>query len=171
MSMVLAYTRHEFAAQEECETLGLESFVPRRVDMIRQGKRRRPDPVISPAWPRYIFVDVTPDQWHWLKSSKHVHSVAWVPEREAQAIRKQARAIERDFTARMDQIEAGDRVAEYEPGQVLDIVSGQFAGQIVTFIGMIERAEEMFPTIEAEMVAMGRVVKMRLDPLDVRKAG
>lgn len=171
MSLILAYTRNEFAAQEECEILGLDCYVPRRVDMIRQGKRRRPDPVISPAWPRYIFVDVTQEQWHWLRDSKHVHSVAWVPEREAQAIRKQARAIERAFADRMEQIAAGDRVSEYEPGQLLDIVSGQFAGQIVTFRGMIERAEEMFPTIEAEMVAMGRVVKMKLDPLDVRKAG
>ncbi len=170
MTLILAYAAREFEAQEECEALGLVSYVPRRVDMIRQGKRRRPNPVISAAWPRYIFAEITEDQWHWLRDSKHIRSIAWVPEREAQSIRKQADAIERAFTQRMAQIEAGDRVSEYEPGAVLQIVSGEFAGQIATFTRLADGSNDIFPRIRAEMEMFGRAVKLDLDPLDVRRA-
>ncbi len=171
MTLLLAYSRNEFAALEECETLGLECYVPRRVDLIRQGKRRRPDPVISAAWPRYLFVEVAPEEWHWLKDSKNVRSLMWVGDREAQIIRKQANAIERAFLKRMAQIEAGERVLEYEPGDLMQIVSGEFAGHLATFTRMAEKAGDMFPRIKAEMEMMGRVVPMDLDPLDVKKAG
>ena len=171
MTLLLAYAAREFDAQAEAEALGIACIVPRRVDLIRQGKRRRPDRVITAAWPRYIFADCTPEQWHDLTSIKGLRSVTWVPDKEAQSIRKQANAIERAFLQRMAQIEAGERVAEYEPGHILQIVSGEFAGQLAAFTRMVERADEMFPQIEAEMAMMGRAVRVKLDPLYVRKAG
>jgi transcription antitermination factor NusG len=170
MTLLLAYAAREFDAQEEAEALGITCYVPRRVDMIRSGKRRRPDPVITAAWPRYLFADVTEEEWHWLKDSKHIRSIMWVNDREAQVIRKQANAIERAFEQRMRQIEAGERLSQYEPGALLDIVGGQFAGNIVTFTRMVERADQMFPFIEAEMQMMNRSVRVMLDPLYVQKA-
>jgi transcription antitermination factor NusG len=171
VTLLLAYAAREFDAQEEAEALGIVCLVPRRVDLIRQGKRRRPDAIITAAWPRYIFADCTPDEWHHLKDIKGFRSVTWVPDREAQSIRKQAHAIERAFEQRMAQIEAGERVSEYEPGALLNIISGEFAGQVATFTRMVEQAGEIFPRIKAEMEFFGRAVKVDLDPLDVRKAG
>jgi len=171
MSLLLAYAARELDVQEEAESLGITCYVPRKVDMIRQGKRRRPDPVITAAWPRYIFAEVTLEQWHWLKDIKGFRSVTWVPEKEAVKVRRQANAIERAFAQRMAQIEAGERVAEYVPGDLMQIVSGEFAGQVAAFTRMVERADELFPRIKAEMEMFRRAVKVDLDPLDVRKAG
>jgi transcription antitermination factor NusG len=171
VTLLLAYAAREIDAATEAEALGISCLVPRRVDLIRQGKRRRPDAVITAAWPRYIFADVTDTQWHTFTAIKGVRSVLWVADKEAVTVRKQANAIERAFEQRMAQIEAGERVSEYEPGALLNIISGEFAGQVATFTRTVERSQEMFPRIMAEMEFFGRAVKVDLDPLDVRRAG
>jgi transcription antitermination factor NusG len=60
------------------------------------------------------------------------------------------------------------RVAEYKPGELLHIIAGPLAGQMATFIRMIERADETFPEIEASLTLMGREVKTRVDPIHAR---
>lgn len=168
MSLILAYSRDPFAAAEECEALGIETIIPRHVELIRQGKRRRPDTIITPAWPRYVFADITPDQWHWLADTKHCRTLMWVADREAQLVRKAANAIERAFSDRMAAIEAGERIWHFTPGDILDIVGGAWAGQVATFIRMAEAGDKV--TVHGETIIFGRETPIELDPLQVRKA-
>lgn len=76
--------------------------------------------------------------------------------------------VERDFAARMAQIEAGERVHEYNPGDLLQIIAGPFAGQLARFQSIAEAGEH--PQIIAETDMMGQVARVMIDPLKARKA-
>lgn len=170
MTLWAAYTRtgQEFAAQEEAEALGVTAYVPRRVDLIRQGKRRRPDVVERPYLPNYVFIQATDEQWHWLRDSKHFRSIMGIPPASAPSVMAFIDRVERDFAARMAQIEAGERVSEYNPGDLLQIIAGPFAGQLATFRKVAEAADN--PIIIAETEMMGQIVRVTVDPIAARKA-
>lgn len=171
MTLWIAYTARgrEFDAQEEAETLGLWAAVPRRVDLIRQGKRRRPDAIVSPYLDNYVFVEADATGWHWLKGSKHVRSLMGVPPQEVAKVQSFIAKVESDYAQRMAQIEAGERVSEYEPGDLLQIITGPFAGTIAAFRRVAEGAG-MFPDLVLEQEIFGRAVRMRVDPLAVKRA-
>lgn len=168
MTLWVAYCRREFDAAEECEVLGITCHVPRRVDLIRQGKRRRPDPVVRALLPGYIFVETDAEGWHMLKDTKHVRTVMGVGPLDERNVRAFIAKAEADFAARMAQIEAGERVSEYQPGELLQIIAGPFQGRLATFKRIAEGA--MFPEVVAEAEIMGQAVTLRLDPLVAKKA-
>lgn len=169
MTLYAFYTRREFDAQEEAEALGLTCYVPRRVDMIRQGKRRRPDPVVRAVLPNYVFVETDAHGWHMLKDSKNFRSWVGIGPNEARRVMAFIDRCEADYLARMAQIEAGERVQEYNPGDVLEIIGGPLTGQLARFRQTIERGM-LFPEVVAEVEMMGQIVPVRLDPLNARKA-
>ena len=171
MTLWAAYVRtgKEFDAQEECETLGIVCHVPRRVDMIRQGKRRRPDPVVKPFLPNYVFIEATPDQWHSLKDTKHVRTTLGIGDGSARLVHRFIAQVEADYAQRMAQIEAGQRVDEYAEGDALEIIAGPLAGQLARFKRIAEGAG-IFPEVVAELDLMGQSVTVRLDPLAAKKA-
>ena len=160
----------EFDLCEEAEALGMTAFAPRKVDMIRQGYKRRPEPVVSAYLPNYAFLDITDEQWHHIRTSKLIRSMFAIPEASRPAVMRFNARIEADYTARMAQIEAGERVHEYNPGDILQIIAGPLAGQLVRFAGMIERAQDAFPRIKADMDLLGQSVRTELDPLHARRA-
>lgn len=168
MTLWAAYTRREFDAAEECEVLGIVAHVPRKIEMIRQGKRRRPDAVVRPLIPGYIFIEATADEWHMLRQTKHVRTLMGVGPLDERNVRAFIAKADADFAARMAQIEAGERVAEYNPGELLQIIAGPFAGTLARFKRIAEGA--IFPEVVAEAEFMGQAVTIRLDPLQAKKA-
>jgi transcription antitermination factor NusG len=169
MTLYAYYTRREFDAQEEAETLGLTCHVPRRVDLIRQGKRRRPDPVIRPYLPGYVFVETDADGWHMLKASKHLRTWMGIGPKEAERVMQFIARVEADFTQRMRQIEAGERVSEYAENDLLEILDGGFKEKLLKFSRVAEGANGL-PLIVAKTEMFGREVEIPLDPLIVKKA-
>ena len=171
MSMWIGYTGagREFAAQEEAETLGLWAAVPRKVEMIRRGYQRRAEPVITAYLPNYVFVEMDDQGWHWLKGSKTVRTMMAVGPAERRKVSEFITAIEANFAERMAQIEAGQRVDEYIPGQEITVLEGAFAETLLRFKRVAEGADG-FPAIIASTVLFGREAEVRLDPLVVRKA-
>ena len=172
MTLWIAYatTGKELEAEEAIQAMGLDCIVPRKVEMIRRGNRRRPDVVESPFLPNYLFVWANPEEWYWLRDVKHVANIMGVSPQEERLVRAFIDRVQSDYTTRLAQIAAGERLAEYNPGDILEIMLGQFAGKTATFIAMVERAHELFPRIKADMEAMGRVVQVELDPLQARRA-
>jgi transcription antitermination factor NusG len=168
MTLYAFYTRREFDAQEEAEALGLTCYVPRRVDLIRQGKRRRPDAVIRPYLPNYVFVETDAHGWHMLRDSKHLRTWMGISDGSAKQVMAFIGRVEADFAARMAQIEAGERVSEYAPGDLLQIIAGPFQGQLARFKRIAEGA--IFPEVVAEADIMGQAVTIRLDPLAAKRA-
>ena len=168
MTLYAFYTRREFDAQEEAEALGLTCYVPRRVDLIRQGKRRRPDAVVRPFLPGYIFVETDAAGWHMLKGSKHFRTWLGIGPSEARRVMEFIARVGAEYAARMAQIEAGERVSEYNEGDLLEIIQGPLQGQLARFKRIAEGA--MFPEVVAEVDMMGQSVTVKLDVLAARKA-
>jgi hypothetical protein len=174
MWIAYATTGQEFNAQEACEVLGITATVPRRVDLIRHAKRRYPDAVTSPYLPNYLFISGTDDTFHAICDIKELRGTAWaVPEKAVRSVAAFIDRIDADYAARVAQIEAGQRVQEYEPGDLLTLMTGQFAGQLATFRRMVEAPGALFPRIEAELALslLGRPVVAIVDPINARRAG
>ena len=169
--MWIAYTPAgaEFNAQEEAEALGLWCEVPRRVDMLRRGTQRRPDPIVSAYLPNYIFVRMDGDEWHWLKASKLVRTIMSVQSKDEKNLLKFINKVEADCAERMAQIEAGQRVDEYSPGDLLTIITGPFAGTLASFKRVAEGAS-MFPDLVVETQMFGQAVTVKVDPIAARRA-
>ena len=168
MTLWAAYVRREFDAAEECEALGITCYLPRKVEMIRQGRRRRPDAVIRPYLPGYLFIQATAEEWHMLKATKHIRTLMGIGPNEARRVMAFIDRCEAEYTARMAAIEAGERVSEYAEGDTLEITLGPLAGTLARFKRIAEGA--MFPEVVAEAELMGQVVTIKLDPLAARKA-
>lgn len=167
-----ATTGQEFNAQEQCEALGYTCEVPRQVDLVRHQKRRRPDVVVKPFLPNYLFIHGADDAFHAARLIREIRgSVMGVTPSEERHVRAFIDRVEADFAHRMAQIEAGERVAEYRPGDVLTLLTGQFAGRLAVFRRMVDAAP--FPKIEAELqlALLGKPVTAILDPINARKVG
>lgn len=160
-----AQARQEFTAQAKITAAGITCHVPRKVDMVRQGKRRWPDPITSPALLNYVFLTGTDQDWHSVQALNVLRpTMIQIGKRAWDSITRFCHITELDYAARMDQINAGQRVAQYKPGEVLRIIAGPLAGQLATFTCMVEGSGP-FPEIDASIEIMGRNTKTRLDPM------
>ena len=168
--VIATTTGQEQTVQEQLEALGLTCSVPLRVDVIRQGKRRRPDVVERAYLPGYAFGWFGNDDWHAVKHAKHVRTMMGVSEPSERLVLAFIARVEADYMARKAQIDAGLRVEEYNPGDLLQIMTGPFAGQLARFTRMLETAHDVFPMIEAELDVFGRAARVQVDPITARRA-
>lgn len=191
MTQWIAYvpTGQEFALVEDCEALGVEAFAPRKVEAVRTGNKRWPEKRVMPYLPNYVFVTASPEEYYWMRDIKYVRDIMGVPPAWVPKIADFCNAIEREFAARsaeIDRAQAIMRDAEaskaqrreailmmqhYQPDDLLEVIVGPFAGTIMAFGRMVERAGSMTPEIEANMTLFGRVSAVRLDPLHIKKVG
>ena len=168
--VIATTTGHEQDVQEQLEALGIMCSVPLRVDLIRQGKRRRPDVVERAYLPGYAFAWFGDGDWHMVKAAKHVRTMMGVSAQAERLVMAFLNRVEADYLERMMQIEAGLRVDEYNPGDLLQIMTGPFAGQLARFTRMLETAHDVFPVIEAEVQLFGRAARVRVDPIAAKPA-
>lgn len=165
-----ARTGSETAAEAAICDLGIACRVPVQVTSQRRGKRRYAEAVITPALPNYVMIRATPDEWHQLRGVKHLRGTMLpVSAHAGAALAKWIERTSADYATRIAQIEAGQRVEEYLPGEILRLTAGPFADVLGRFRRLVERGDDI-PLIEAEVTAFGRVVNVRADPLQVRRA-
>lgn len=173
MWIAYASTGQEFAAQAQCVDLGYQCQVPRRVDLIRQAKRRYPDVLVAPFLPNYLFISGGESAYHAIKGVKEIRSTfTFAGPNEALRVQAFIDRVERDFSARMAQIKAGERVSEYAPGDLLTLMVGPFAGQLATFRRIVKRSGAAFPLIEADVAVqiLGKPVVAVIDPINAKRA-
>lgn len=157
----------EFAARDALAGLGITCLVPRKVEMIRLPKRRRPEPITSPLLQTYIFATMTPDQWHQAAAEGVMRTVKMIAPKEWTKVQAFTERVEADYQTRMAQIEAGERIAEYTPGDVLQILGGPLLGSFATFRGIVDG---MVPMLKVEYdCVMGRLISL-VDPIYARPA-
>lgn len=190
MTLWAAYVTHgmEFALVEDCTVLGVEAVAPRKVEAIRTGNRRWPEARVTPYLPNYVFVSATDEEWHWLREIRYVRDIMGIGDNEARKVRKFIAAVEETFAKHKAEIDRAETVMRdrdaskaqrreaikamqhYQPGDLLEVITGPFAGQLVRFGQMVERANAMLPEIEVAMDGL-QWGNMRMDPLSVRRAG
>ncbi|MGZ9812327.1 transcription termination/antitermination NusG family protein [Pseudoroseicyclus sp. H15] len=167
-----ARTGREQEVADDLREAGIAVRLALQVVPIRQGKRRWPDPVITPLWPNYLFFpDLADEQWGVVTEHRHVAQTLLMVPRSAwvKGIAPTLAGIERDFAARLEAIQAGERVEEYVAGDVVEVIGGAFAGTFATYRRLVERAEDGLPQLMAEVPLLGRVHEVRIDPLNARR--
>lgn len=165
--------RGEFAVERQLREMGLEAHAPRKVDFLRRGKKRHPEPVVSAYLPGYVFADIPPHRYMDAMQCRGLsRTMMAVPAKEAERqVRSFITAAAREEAEAQRIIERNDRTAmrEFSAGDALQIIAGPFMEQAVEFRRMVQNAEG-WPEIEAETVLFGQSVRVRIDPLDVRRA-
>lgn len=152
------HSRHEFATADAINELGALAVVPRKVAVIEATKtepRRREDvPFVS----KYIFLAVTPEQWHrvhtgrlYAPSGKLLPAPIRVLEINPSEWRGTKNGnggcqgfftrAEEAYQRRAEQFDTGGTVARYKRGDKLriigpDLLTGQMSVQIAEFIRM-----------------------------------
>ena len=182
--------RGEFAVERQLQSMGVDAFVPKFIEFKRQGKRRYADAIPTPYLPGYIFADLSPEQFYKALEVRGMartlmaltaHDLNGTPPKEDErgkpkpgtekvgVLRFREIAAQKEAEGRRI-IESNDRaeMVQYNPGDVLDIISGPFLERAVRFIRTIDSAHSPFPMIEGETELFGRTTKIQIDPLDVK---
>lgn len=173
----------EFAVEDALNDIGAFCVVPRKVELVRLPKQRRPSVIESPYWQNYIFARMTDEQWHFARTALWVPSqdggkvrvnfstVMWIDEREWERwVMPAVARIEQDYQVRMAQIEAGERLSEYSAGDALQLLGEPLGARMGIFRRVIEGK---LPMIEAELqgvTLLGKPVVVKVDPVMARRA-
>lgn len=172
MIHLLAYVpaRQEFDTAHAINSLGAMATAPRKVELIRLPKQRRPQIVESPFLRNYLFCAMTAAQWHECRAERIAFTTCCeIGPNEWRSVQTFAQRVEQDYQHRMAQIEAGNRLSEYNPGDVLEILTAPFLGKLATFRKL---HDGRLPKIEAQLQGLellGREVTVMLDPINARR--
>lgn len=167
-----ARTGKELEVMDALTAAGIPYWRGITVDFVRKGKNRTAEPVERPSLPNYIWLQPSdPEQIAAMREVKFLaRTVKFLCDGSARAFAAFAREADAR-RAEADRI-VGNRAAicEYKHGDRIEIRDGALAGQFATFRRMVETAADLHPRVEADMLMMGGVVPVRLDPLSVRRA-
>lgn len=170
----LAYAKagKEFEVAQAIGDLGLAVYCARKIEFLRRGKNRRPEPVESAYLTNYLFAEIPAERFLEVLAVKHLAStltpLSGPDMRSLGEFRERADA-EYDEAQRISQNQ--DAICEYRVGQALRMMDGRFSDKLLTFRSMVERAHDLHPRVVMDMEMMGRVVSVEADPLDVKAAG
>lgn len=157
----------EFVIARDLKALGVEPVVPRTINISRNG-RRHAGATVRPYLERLVFFYGGGEAWHAAKSIKGVYQITDVSAGK-RSIEHFFDAVESDFAERLSQIMAGDRISEYAPGDMLEIITGPWAGRILEFAGVVEDAQG-YPQIVARAELFGKEARVPFDPTWARRA-
>ena len=179
---------------------GIDHWRGVRIEFERRGKQRTAEPHEYPALHNYIWVNPTLEQvpmlskvrylgstFHMLgpqiiKQCRAFHSEVAQKETEARVLMAERERILEEAKARADtkeQCEAAlskrmaayrTSIASYTDGAQIEIRDGALAGEIATFRRLVQNAHDLFPRLQADIMMMGQLLPVELDPLDVRRA-
>lgn len=178
---IIAYGRagHEFDIRDELKLDGYAATVPRKVETVSRGKDRRPKLEDTPLLPNYIFLDMAVDQYHRLIRTggqyKYLASTFQiVPARLEANMNRWAAGIEAIAQKEIARYKRGEELSLFTQGESLHVTHGPFAewleGQNVTYRRMVQAAGDPFPSVEVETELFGRVTRVTVDALHVRRA-
>ena len=158
-----------FAVCDAINDLGGLAVAPRKVELVRLPKQRRPQIVETPLLGAYFFASITEADWHATKDTfRTVQEVGPTEWRHVQAF---CQRVEQDYQLRMEQIEAGRRVSEYNPGDALQLLAGMFSDHLATF----QRLDESGPvpmikaTVQGIALLGGHEIEITVDPINAKR--
>ena len=178
---IIAYARasHEFDTRDALRWDGFSAIVPRRVEPVSRGKERRPKLEDAPLLPNYVFIDLSADGYHRLIRSRGKYkwmagTFLTIPIHLERAMSRWAETVEAEAQRELDRYRRGEELSLFSCGEAVRITEGPFAewieGQNITFRRMVQAAHDTFPRAEVEVELFGRIARLEVDPLHVRKA-
>ena len=169
----LAYVRgsHEFDVAQEIEDMGLGCYCARKLEFVRSGKKRRPEPKESPYLPNYVFIELPAERFLDVQGIKYLaNTMMALSEADRRSLDVFLRSAQQEYAAAHRVKDNQALLAEYRKGQALKLLDGRFEDRLLRFKEMVERAHDMFPKVRMEMEMMGQWVDVEADPIDVRAA-
>ena len=171
MWMAYAKSGKELEVKDALAEDGITAHCALKVEMKRVGKRRRPDVFVEPLLPNYLFIECTDEQYLVAIGTKHLAStMTMVPAGDKASVMRFIGRAQDAFSERMAKIDAGERLDQFQVGDLLDVLEGPLAGLVATFRGIVDRDRSIFPVISADVEFMGGVVRAEIDPISVRAA-
>lgn len=159
----------EFDVEQQILDVGITAWVPRMVEIKRVGKKRQATITERPYLPNVIFMDLTPHQWHEVQTIKYLAGTMYaINRRDAEQVQAFRREVEAEQQEARNALANQQAVAEFTPGQAIEVLSGPFTDAVVTFRRMVQAAHDLHPVYEAEMDILGQKATIRVDPLDVK---
>ena len=195
-----AMTGKEFIAMSDLARFGIDHWRGVRIEFERRGNQRTAEGHEYPALLNYIWLNPTIKQVpmlskvrylgstfhqlgpHIIKQCSAFHSEVEQKEAEARDLIAERERILVDAKTRADTKEQGEAalgkrmaayrtsIASYTDGAQIEIRDGALAGEIATFRRLVQTAHDLFPRLQADIMMMGQLVPVELDPLDVRRA-
>ncbi len=161
----------EFEVRDAILGLGGYAWVAREFATVRPPTMRRHVVVVRPFLGKYVFAQVTDALWHEMREIKHLAGTM-LPVSDAAATRYLVPFMDRidvDFAEREARFAAGEKLGAYAPGDLLRVLAGPLAEQIVTFDRIVAGASDLEDKLRARMQILGGSVPVELDPLHVVK--
>jgi len=186
---ILATTRtnHEFATADainrmmhrpdpdgDLRSMGGLVIVPRTVE-ITQAKGDKPDRIeYKPLLPRLLFIAMGEDQLHHIVTKRIMGPEKLLPPirrnfdilpRNWAQIQAFAKAADQDCEYRMGVHEAGKKVRNVRPGDIVRMIDCSIADkELAGRIGKVVRVHRGKIHVETDIIIMGKPVTARLDP-------
>lgn len=161
--------RHEFEVQEAAIAEGIECMVARQVELKRIGKDAVPRIVERPYWPTYAFCELDEAQFYQWRDLRYVtQPTVPVGPLWARKVREALDAAEALRKRTLAELEAEERLTEFEEGDLVQIDEGPFAGLFGRFRNAVKYTQG--PKLQIEVEAFGRAVKGEFQPIHVRRA-
>lgn len=164
-----AKSGHEFEVQDELRDMGIHAWVGRVIEWKRTGKKRYPEPHEIPALPNYVFMALTPHDFHRAVTVRFLAStLVGLGKLDRRGLTRFQSAVQAEYEAQ-DRLRRNAEVPRtvFNAGEQIEIIGGPFADKVATFRRVVERSGQFHPKLEAEMQG----IKLQLDPLDVRRLG
>lgn len=155
----------EFEVAAEIKALGLVSYAPKRIDIIRRPPKHRPVKMTRPALSRYVFFEsfASPRCW---AAVRDIRAVVGIVTNGMAPVRIRREAIGDIMAAEdmgMFDSTRDPSTCEIIPGDPVSIIGGAFQGYEATVKSVAERT--------ARLTVVGRDgerdVKVRLDLLKI----
>ncbi len=167
-----AKSGREFEVRDAILSLGGYAWVAREFRTTRPPTMRRHVPVVAPFLGKYVFIQIPDDLWQDVHAVKHMGGTM-LPVSDAAAKRYLTPFMDRidvDFAERQARFNAGEKLEAYKPGDLLRVLAGPLADQIVTFERIVTGATDLEDKLRAKLMLLGGPVAVTLDPLHVRMA-
>ncbi len=174
MNWYWAYSKtgFEFEVEESIKGIGVDCWVGRKMTFNRIGKRRRPEPVISPKLLNYVFINMPAEKFHLVQETRHLYpTFSCLTDMDVRDLWRFRNRVDSEYEAALWISKNSDKaLQEYAEGQMLVDLSGRFGEKCLEYRGMVERAHDVYPKIRASVKMMNREVIVELDPLQVKAA-
>ncbi len=166
-----AKSGREFEVRDAISELGAFAWVAREFRVVRPPKTHKFVPSVRPLLIRYVFIECDDATWHEVREVKHLASTLLaVPASSARChLRPFMERVDADFRDREARHAAGERLDAYQPGDLLRVLAGPLADQLVRFEAVVAGASDLEDKLRARMDLLGGAVPVTLDPLHVVK--
>ncbi|MDO6587343.1 hypothetical protein Q4543_17665 [Salipiger sp. 1_MG-2023] len=166
--------RGDFAVEAQLRDMGLQAHAPRKIEFKRKGKNRFAEAITGAYLPGYVFARIPPPKFTEALGARGIGStlmaVSWREVRDNVLPFIDRASAEEAEAMRIAERGSHAEMCGFKAGEAIRAIAGPFADRVLEFGRMVRNAEG-WPEIETEVELLGKVVKVRLDPLDVRRAG